>query len=183
MDAQLQVLYYRQLSLLKEKAIKAFKQAIQSSEGTDFEAMVAADESFRKDAVEAMRPNPDWSFGREAAVLKSSLLEVANKAKKLADAKLTAAKQNQQAMDFLRTQQQQLQAMQQQMLGQSSPWNCAVAYRIPDTNLNVQASYQQGRGNVQISCVPDESVPLLGANGFVHGVTPGNIGISFNVNI
>ncbi len=58
-----------------------------------------------------------------------------------------------------------------------------LAYRLPDTNFNFNWNYQQGRSNIQISCVPDESVPLLGANGFVNGVTPGNVGISFNVNI
>ena len=45
------------------------------------------------------------------------------------------------------------------------------------------SSYQQGRGNVQITCVPDESAPMLGANGFVNGVTPGNVGLSFNINL
>jgi hypothetical protein len=58
-----------------------------------------------------------------------------------------------------------------------------VAYRIPDTNFNLNYNYQQGRNNIQISCVPDESIPLLGAQGFVHGVTPGNIGISVNFNV
>ena len=49
--------------------------------------------------------------------------------------------------------------------GQSSPWNLGVAYRIPDSNINLSGSYQQGKGNLQISCVPDESLPLLGPNG------------------
>lgn len=58
-----------------------------------------------------------------------------------------------------------------------------MAYRVPDTNIQLQCSYQQGRGNVQISCVPDEAMGLLGSNGFVNGVTPGNVGLSFNINI
>jgi hypothetical protein len=49
--------------------------------------------------------------------------------------------------------------------GQSSPWNIGMAYRIPDSNINLSGSYQQGKGNIQISCVPDESLPLLGPNG------------------
>jgi hypothetical protein len=40
-----------------------------------------------------------------------------------------------------------------------------MAYRIPDSNINLSGSYQQGKGNIQISCVPDESLPLLGPNG------------------
>lgn len=49
--------------------------------------------------------------------------------------------------------------------GQSSPWNIGMAYRIPDTNINLSGSYQQGKGTIQVSCVPDESLPLLGPNG------------------
>jgi len=40
-----------------------------------------------------------------------------------------------------------------------------LAYRLPDTNINLSGSYQQGKGNVQISCVPDEAMSLLGPNG------------------
>jgi hypothetical protein len=49
--------------------------------------------------------------------------------------------------------------------GSSSPWNAALAYRVPDSNINLAVNYAQGRATVQISCVPDESAPLLGANG------------------
>jgi phage gp46-like protein len=47
--------------------------------------------------------------------LKSSLLEIANRSKKLTDVKLQASKQSQQAMQYLQMQQQQLQAIQQQL--------------------------------------------------------------------
>ena len=79
--------------------------------------------------------------------------------------KATAAKQTQQAMQYLQMQQQQISAIQQQLQGGSSPWNIGAAYRIPDSNINLSCTYQQGRANIQISCVPDESVPLLGPNG------------------
>jgi len=42
-----------------------------------------------------------------------------------------------------------------------------LAYRLPDTNINLSGSYQQGKGNVQISCVPDEAMSLLGPNGMI----------------
>lgn len=119
--------------------------------------------------------------------------------------KLRAAKQNQQAMQYLQGQMQQFQALQQQMMGAQVPWNIGATYRIPDSNFNFQFNYQQGKANLQVSCVPDESLSLLGPNGervlnlssladltlflssslagFVHGVTPGNVGLSFNLNI
>ena len=131
----------------------------------------------------------------------------------MTEVKLQSARSNQQAMQYLQTQQQQLQAIQQQIQvihksgclfiycsrppsisdihmlfvfssllslcsiliiiisiihfvqGSNSPWNIGFAYRIPDTNINVNCNYQQGRGNVQISCVPDEAMSLLGPNG------------------
>ena len=57
-------------------------------------------------------------------------------------------------------QQQIIQQLQMQLYGQTSPWNVGVAYRIPDTNFNLQGSYQQGRTNLQLSCVPDEGIFL-----------------------
>eukprot|EP01038_Epipyxis_sp_PR26KG_P006091 gene6091-8394_t len=182
LDAPLHVIYLKQLSQLREKSLKLFKQAL-TTEGTEFEAMMQADELFRKEAEEATRQNPDWSYAKEVINLKSALLEIANKSKKIAEVKLQSAKTTQQSMAFMQQQQQQLQAIQQQVSGSYSPWNIGVAYRVPDSSINLSLTYQQGRGNVQISCVPDESAPLLGANGFVNGVTPGNVGVSFNINI
>ena len=75
------------------------------------------------------------------------------------------------------------QQLQMQLYGQTSPWNVGVAYRIPDTNFNLQGTYQQGRANVQLSCVPDEYAPFLGPNGFTNGVGPGNLGLSLNLSV
>lgn len=211
LDAPLHVLYLQQLAIVKERALKMFKSSLASSaEGaTEFEAMLQADEMFKKEAEDFTRQSVDWSYARDASLLKQAFLEIASKQRKIADVKQQAAKQNQQAMSYLQMQQQQLQAIQQQisvslllffssspspvadfcfcgmfeLQGQSSPWNVAAAYRVPDTNINLSVQYQQGRANVQLSCVPDEAYPLLGANGFVHGVTPGNIGLSFNINV
>ena len=168
-DAPLQTLYLKQLALLRERALRSFKQSLSatsSGEGADaFEAMMQVDEMFRKEADDYTRNSPDWSYAKESTLLKSSLLEIAQRTKKINEVRLQAAKQNQQAMQYLQMQQQQLQAIQQQISGQSSPWNMGAAYRVPDTNINLSLSYQQGRANVQISCVPDESLPLLGPNG------------------
>lgn len=45
-----------------------------------------------------------------------------------------------------------LQALQQQLYGgQASAWNFGAAYRIPDTNINLSGTYQQGKANLQVS--------------------------------
>jgi len=182
-DAPLHVVYLKQLALLRDKALKTFKQALAAPDSTEFDAMMQADELFRREAEDATRQNPEWSYRKEVSGLKSTLLEIANRSRKLTEVKLQASKQSQQAMQYLQMQQQQLQAIQQQVSGQSSPWNVGLAYRVPDTNINLSGSYQQGKGNLQVSCVPDEALALLGPNGFVNGVTPGNLGVSFNINI
>lgn len=42
------------------------------------------------------------------------------------------------------------QALQNQLYGgQPSPWNFGAAYRIPDTNINLSGTYQQGKANLQ----------------------------------
>lgn len=64
--------------------------------------------------------------------------------KKIQEIKLGAAKQSQQSMQYLQQQQQQLQAIQQQIQGSSSPWSGALAYRLPDSNINLSYNYQQG---------------------------------------
>lgn len=183
LDAPLHVLYLKQLSILRERAMKTFKQSLSTTEGSEFEAMMSADEYFRREAEESTRQNPEWDYSKETSNLKGALSEIASRARKFQEVKLQAAKQTQQAMQYLQMQQQQLQAIQQQVQGASSPWNIGAAYRLPDSNINLSCTYQQGRGNVQISCVPDEAVSLLGPNGFVNGVTPGNVGLSFNINI
>lgn len=43
------------------------------------------------------------------------------------------------------------QALQQQLYGgQASAWNFGAAYRIPDTNINLSGTYQQGKANLQV---------------------------------
>lgn len=186
-DTPLQVLYLRQLSLNREKALKQYRSAARTSESSDYEAMLLADSVFRRGAEEATRsegPFPEvWDYSAERTHLQSVMNDLSLTSKKLIDAKLQSAQQHSTAMQFLQSQQQMIQQLQMQLYGQTSPWNVGVAYRIPDTNLNLSGTYQQGRANVQFSCVPDEYAPMLGANGFTSGVGPGNLGLSLNLSV
>lgn len=138
LDAPLHVVYLKQLSLLREKAMKNFKSEIGAAEGSEYESMMQADEFFRREAEESTRQNPEWDYSKETSSLKVALSEIASRARKFQEVKLQAAKQTQQAMQYLQQQQQQLQAIQQQVQGASSPWNIGAAYRIPDSNINLR---------------------------------------------
>ncbi|CDR94457.1 hypothetical protein, conserved [Babesia bigemina] len=86
----------------------------------------------------------------------------------------------------LASQQQQIELYQKQLSANShdqSPLSCGFSYRMPNTNFNIIGSMQRGKGNIQISCVPDESARLLGPYGFTSGVFPGNLGLSVNIDL
>ena len=183
MDAPLQVLYLRQLALLREQALLKFRDSAKTSGASEYEAMLQADGQFAREAEDATREGSDWDFSTERSYLQSVMNNIAEAGKKAMEVQMKSAQTQQTAMQFLQSQQQMIQQLQMQLYGQNSPWNVGVAYRIPDTNFNLQGSYQQGRANVQLSCVPDEYAPMLGANGFTQGVGPGNLGLSLNLSI
>ena len=177
------MLYLRQLSLLRDQALSSYKSASKASDSSDYEAMLAADAQFLRAAESARRPSSSWTYDTERSALQSIMSDFASTSKKLIETQVKSSQQQSTAMQFLQHQQQMIQQLQQQLYGQSSPWNVGVAYRVPDTNFNLQGSYQQGRANLQLSCVPDEYAPMLGPNGFTNGVGPGNLGLSLNLSI
>mmetsp|Transcript_8796 Transcript_8796/g.17703 ORF Transcript_8796/g.17703 Transcript_8796/m.17703 type:complete len:307 (-) Transcript_8796:228-1148(-) len=183
LDAPLQVLYLRQLALLREQALSSYRSASKASESSDYEAMLAADAQFLRGAESSTRKSSAWTYDSERSHLQNVMNEFAQTTKKLTETRIQSSQQQSTAMQFLQHQQQMIQQLQMQLYGQSSPWNVGVAYRIPDTNFNLQGSYQQGRANFQLSCVPDEYAPMLGPNGFTNGVGPGNLGLSLNLSI
>mmetsp|Transcript_22866 Transcript_22866/g.32239 ORF Transcript_22866/g.32239 Transcript_22866/m.32239 type:complete len:304 (-) Transcript_22866:99-1010(-) len=183
LDAPLQVLYLRQLAILREKALQLYRASSRTSETSDYDAMLQSDSKFVADATDATREGSDWDYSSERSYLQSIMNDIASTRKKLIDVQMKSSEKQNTAMAFLQQQQQMIQQLQMQLYGQSSPWNIGCAYRIPDTNFNLQGSYQQGRANLQLSCVPDEYAPMLGPNGFTNGVGPGNLGLSLNLSV
>lgn len=179
-DAPLHVLYMKQLAYLRELALQQFR----GDKDASYESMLRADADFVEAAVSSTREtNPDWDYSQERGYLQAVLNLAAEQTQKRSEILSEVAEKQQAAMSVLQTQNQMIQQLQMQLYGQSSPWNVGVAYRIPDTNFNLQGSYQQGRANLQVSCVPDEYAPLLGPNGFTNGVGPGNLGLSLNLSL
>jgi hypothetical protein len=192
-DAPLQVLYLKQLGYLREMALQQFRGRAtdnKASGSSYYESMLRADADFVEAAVSSTRSGGGggsgdnvWDYTQERGYLQAVLNLAAEQAAQRNELVVETAEKQQAAMSVLQYQNQMIQQLQNQLYGQSSPWNIGMAYRIPDTNFNVQGSYQQGRANVQISCVPDEYAPLLGPNGFTNGVGPGNLGLSLNLSL
>ncbi|CAM9255966.1 unnamed protein product [Heterosigma akashiwo] len=185
-DSPLQVLYYKQLGLLREKALGRYRSHSADSAANDYEAMQVADAFFAKEAEAATRgaAGAGWDYAAEQAQLQSTMNELAARNKKLAEATQKAQASQQSILQYLQQQQAQIQALQQQLYGQQgSPWQLALAYRVPDTSINLSGAFQDGRTSIQMTCVPDSSRQYLGQHGFTYGVGPGNLGLSVNLNL
>jgi hypothetical protein len=184
LDTSLNSIFLKQLSILRESAISHFKSAASNDEiPADF-AFFAADTFYLREAEESIRPGSYWNYSNERTNVHNTIREISNRRKQLISEKIQHADHQANAFQYLQMQQAQIQAMQQQQYGGSpGSWNIGLAYRPPDSNLNISMGYQQGRTNIQISMVPDEQASLLGPNGFTSGVGPANLGLSLNLNI
>nr|UXY87590.1 GTP-binding protein isoform 1 [Cryptomonas curvata] len=184
LDTSLNSIFLKQLSILRELAISHFKSAASNDEiPADF-AFFAADTFYLREAEESIRPGSYWNYSNERTNVHNTIREISNRRKQLISEKIQHADHQANAFQYLQMQQAQIQAMQQQQYGGSSgSWNIGLAYRPPDSNLNISMGYQQGRTNIQISMVPDEQASLLGPNGFTSGVGPANLGLSLNLNL
>lgn len=181
-DTSLGTVYMKNTAICSREALASFKSNVSGDMPADY-ALYSADAQFQAAAKEGVRPGSTWSFETERADLHNMMTEIAAQQRKLYDSQVQASLQHSKAIQFLRMQHAQMQAVQQQALGGGvGQWNVGAAYRPPDSNVNVSLGYQQGRTNVQVSMVPDESTSLLGPTGFTAGVGPGNLGLSFNVN-
>ncbi|KAK1936022.1 hypothetical protein X943_000989 [Babesia divergens] len=139
-----------------------------------------------------------WNVLKDVEEFSMLVTRLNNEAKSLLKRHLQDDEKQEKLLQVMASQQQQIETYQKQLglrAQGSLPLSCGFSYRMPNTNLNVVGSiqryvysldviyYSRGKGNLQISCVPDESARLLGPYGFTSGVLPGNIGLSVNVDI
>lgn len=181
-DTGLMSVFMKNVAIIAREALAAFKGSIEADLPADY-ALYNADAIFVKKANEGLRQGSNWTFQTERTDLQNMMKEIAAQQRKLQETEVNASQQQTKAMQFLQMQHAQMNAVRQQALGGSvGQWNLGAAYRPPDSNVNLSLAYQQGKTNLQVSMVPDESATLLGPAGFTTGVGPGNLGMSFNVN-
>lgn len=183
-DTTENAIFMKQIQIVRESALVQFKASTSSDDVPSDFAFFTAVSSFMREAEESKRPDSNWNSKRELQDLQNMMHEISAQRKKLLTSQVSAAQQQAHAMQYLQLQQSQMNAIQAQAYGGGGPgqWNVGAAYRPPDTNINASLSYQQGRTNIQISMVPDDSASLLGPNGF-STVGPGNLGLSFNIGL
>ena len=171
--------------------MQRYKIDVRSSGGVggEYEAGLKACDYFDKIAGDLLLSgsggNSQWGDERDSHFvgLQSIITDLSNGSKLLGNQIQKDKLQQTNTLQYLQTQHQQIQQLSQQLYGSQTPWNAALAYRIPNTNININGQHQQGRTNVIVSCVADEYAPMLGANGFTNGVGPGNLGVSLNLSL
>ena len=164
-------------------ALESYKRGVLNDQDSG-DAQSSATAAFDSAAKASVPKSTSWGYKADRESLVGVMTAIGAQAKKAASTSKQAQQQLSTAMQFLQMLQQQMQQMQAQYTGsQGGKWNLGAAYRPPDSNINLSASYNQGRTNLQVSMVPDEGAALLGQNGFTNGVGPANLGLSFNINM
>eukprot|EP00916_Digyalum_oweni_P022705 GHVL01037590.1.p1 GENE.GHVL01037590.1~~GHVL01037590.1.p1 ORF type:complete len:335 (+),score=60.40 GHVL01037590.1:25-1029(+) len=198
LDARLKLICLSNLIIVRDKIINDLAKSLHNdnpSSELHLKAMNEADDTFQED-IAANRPKQhsnlpnfktqwDADFKRIRKQLRMSMHEKVSLADELIKERLSQKTKQESILRYIGMQQQQLLQLQQAYYGQqgANPYSLVLSYRFTNSNLNLSANFSGGKSEVHISCVPDDSAHLLGAQGFVHGVTPGNIGISFNLKL
>ena len=173
LDSRLEVLFVKHVSALRAKLLAGFRAGENSIEDID--------RDFKAQCEAAKRTGAKWSHDADRASLKAVLLELKQRADRVTSVNSKAAAQQQSYMQLFQTYQAQIQQLQAAV--GASPPQFSLAYRVPDTDFALQASKQADKTTLTLTCVPDDSAPLLGANGFVKGATPFNFGITLNLHV
>lgn len=69
LDMPLQMVYLRQLSLIREKALQRYKAAAKGTGTSDYQAMIAADQFYSSEAESSTRQGSGWDYARERSSL------------------------------------------------------------------------------------------------------------------
>lgn len=182
-DGALQALFLKQLALLRQQVSKNFENAGRPVE-QGHATMTKADAQFVKEAQDLVRPGSAWSFEEERLALRAFLEGSFRRDAALAEEKARSVQTQQATVDIINKLQTQMETIQQKMQGMQagSPWVLSTSYRLPGTPLQIIGRYQQGRANVELNLTPDRD-PANSEAGFVEGIGPANVGLSFNVGV
>jgi hypothetical protein len=72
LDMPLQLVYLKQLALIRDKALQRYKSASKGSETSDYQAMLAADQFYATEAETSTRQGSSWDYARERKGLQVS---------------------------------------------------------------------------------------------------------------
>ena len=73
--------------------------------------------------------------------------------------------------------QSEVQQLQQRSYAPPPPLNAGFAYRVRDSDVNVSGGFSQGRGQLQVSAVDDDTL-MEGDPALVTAPSHGHVGVS-----
>ena len=158
LDALLRSIYAKQLRTARAAAVQAFRRA---KLGGEYDALIKAREEFTALAEAASRA--EWTYDEDERELEAALLAVSRASAAARDATIAAAQQRASVFAVLRKLVLELSAATAKRLGNDADCDAGLAARVPATNINLSGALQRGKSSLQISCVPDDSAALLGA--------------------
>lgn len=173
--AELELVFVRQLGCLRASLLARPVSA-------EPDAVAQLEAEFAQAAAESEMTDAQWDFAGEQASLAAVATELASRSSRAVAIGVKAAAQQQSYMELFQMYQAQIAQLNQAVKG--TPPSFSASYRLPDTNIALSATKSADRTTVSVNCVPDETSPaLLGAQGFVKGFSPANLGVNLNIHI
>lgn len=180
MDGALEALFLRQTAIIRAEVVASFAGAVQQPD-----ALEMADESFVQQTQALRRPGSSWNLEPDRQELKSVLSRTLRRSAALSEERARAAQMQQATVEVIGKLQEQMEQLQQKVQGArggGSPWVLSTSYRVPKTPLEISGKYEQGRANIELTLTPDR-VSSDSESGFMSGIGPANLGVSFNLGI
>ncbi|KAJ1462961.1 hypothetical protein M885DRAFT_504445 [Pelagophyceae sp. CCMP2097] len=190
LDARLRLLYERQLRSERDRALSDFRKGLDDAaaqigdgdEAREYTRMLRVEREFCARADEASRSC--WHYDETLRELRASLKLIAGGATLVRDATLKSAQKNANYFTVLKRLFGELEGAFAKRTGSDAPCQAGVAFRVPNTNINLSGGLARAKTTVQVSCVPDDVAPLLGANGFnARKVPAGDLALSYKVDL
>ncbi|KAJ1457407.1 hypothetical protein M885DRAFT_514925 [Pelagophyceae sp. CCMP2097] len=178
-EARLELVYAKQLRLLRESCLARAKAAPAAEAGYELHSSI--DDDFIAAAREASMPGSAWDCAAERTALGEALHQLCGQRKRSADAQCTAATQQANYLSLYRAYASQIQQLQQQQYSQSPPLNAAFNYRVAGTDINLAGGYQQGKASLQVTSVDDDTIISGDPVQIVAVPSVGNVGLSLNL--
>lgn len=181
LDGQLRACYAKQLKIIRDSALQRFRQGASADLcEAEYAGMVAAEREFTHLAEQSSRA--EWSYDDVLEDLRATLMAIGGASGEWRDAVIKAAQTRANCFTVLKKLAFELDAATASRLGTDSPWNAGLAWRVPETNVNLSGSLQRGKSQLQVSHVPDDSANLLGPNGFNKPrVGAGDLAVSYKM--
>lgn len=178
-DGAMQALFIRQLTLLRGFLLSKFERGSRPAK-----ALARADKDFLARAAKLVRPGSDWSFEEEREAFIADLEQAFDMRAELVRERSRAAQTQRATADVVGRMQKQMDLMGEKLrgMGAGSPWVLWTSYRLPGTPYQISGRYQEGRANIELNLSPAGD-PATAEAGFVEGLTPRNLGLSFNVGV